>query len=59
MHVSGQIKTVPIRRIHHATHETIHPLTHTDVDVHGEGLTCLSSYPTATNPDDPLRVSGN
>jgi hypothetical protein len=33
MHVSGQIKTVPIRRIHHATHETIHPLTHTDVDV--------------------------
>ena len=39
MHVSGQIKTVSIRRTHHATHETIHPLTHTDVDVHGEGLT--------------------
>lgn len=39
MHGSGQIKTIPIRRISHATHETIHPLTRTDVDVHGEGLT--------------------
>jgi hypothetical protein len=38
MHECGQIKTVPIRRICHATHETIHPLTHADSDVQGEGL---------------------
>ena len=43
VHKCGQIKTVPIHRIHHATHETIHPLTRADVDVHrGEGLVvCL------------------
>ena len=35
MHEGGQIKTIPIRRIGHATHETIYPLTHSDVDVHG------------------------
>jgi len=37
MHCCGQIKTVPVCRIHHATHETIHPLTRADIDVHGEG----------------------
>ena len=37
MHEGGQIKTIPIRRIGHATRETIYPLTHYDVDVHGEG----------------------
>jgi hypothetical protein len=42
MHEGGQIKTVPVHRIHHATRETIHPLTQADVYVHGEGLVvCL------------------
>jgi hypothetical protein len=42
MHLGGQIKTIPIHRIHHATRETIHPLTQGDVYVHGEGLVvCL------------------
>ena len=43
MHLSGQTKYVPISRIHHATHESIHPLTHADeMNVHGEGrVVCL------------------
>ena len=43
MHLGGQIKTIPVHRIHHATHETIHPLTQGDVYVHGEGLVVCSS----------------
>ena len=38
MHQGGQNKTIPVHRIHHATCETIDPLTQADVYVHGEGL---------------------
>jgi hypothetical protein len=42
MHEGGQNKTIPVHRIHHATHETVSPLTQADVYVHGEGLVvCL------------------
>ena len=42
MHEGGQIKTIPIRRIGHATRETIYPLTRLNIDVHGWGwFECL------------------
>ena len=42
MHGCGQMKTISIPRIIHAMVETIHPLTHGDINVHEKrGSSCF------------------
>jgi hypothetical protein len=52
VHVSGQIKTIPIHRTGHAAQKTIHPLTNgNNVDFHGEEFERFFILRLATQSD--------